>query len=198
MSVCVSLCIYVCGVSVYCQCAATCICVSVCVYVFRYMCKFMCVHFCVCMYVYICVYMCEYVCGYMSVFLTAYVCAYMYAFMCTYRIAGYFRRVFIFGYFEEAFFYENKFPDPTVIRCLFALTWLHYLCSTNVFCSFIDILRGCQIQKAQNPKRCPQLLIRPLKKLCTMAARHFKTTEGVITILANICSGKQGNSEISL
>ena len=33
-----------------------------------------------------------------------------------YRIAGYFRRVFIFGYFEEAFFCENKFPGPTVIR----------------------------------------------------------------------------------
>ena len=32
------------------------------------------------------------------------------------RIAGYFRTVFIFGYFEQAFFYENKFPGPTVIR----------------------------------------------------------------------------------
>ena len=33
-----------------------------------------------------------------------------------YRIAGYFRRVFIFGYFEEAFFCENKFLYPTVLR----------------------------------------------------------------------------------
>ena len=32
-----------------------------------------------------------------------------------YRIAGYFRRVFIFRYFEEAFHGENKFLGPTVL-----------------------------------------------------------------------------------
>ena len=32
-----------------------------------------------------------------------------------YHIAGYFQRVLIFGYFEEAFFCKNKFPGPTVI-----------------------------------------------------------------------------------
>ena len=48
-----------------------------------------------------------------------------------YRVAGYFRRVFIFGYFEEAFlceinswvqlFFKNIFPQ-LIIKCLFALT----------------------------------------------------------------------------
>ena len=33
-----------------------------------------------------------------------------------YRIAGNFRKVFIFGYFEEAFLFENKFPRPVVFR----------------------------------------------------------------------------------
>ena len=35
--------------------------------------------------------------------------------MCTtrnYRIAGNFRKVFIFGHFEEALLFENKFPRP--------------------------------------------------------------------------------------
>ena len=39
----------------------------------------------------------------------------MYVYM-VYRIAGYFRRVFIYRYFEEAFFCENKFPGPIVIQ----------------------------------------------------------------------------------
>ena len=29
----------------------------------------------------------------------------------TYRIAGNFRKVFIFGYFEEALLFKNKFPQ---------------------------------------------------------------------------------------
>ena len=33
-----------------------------------------------------------------------------------YRIAGNFRKVFIFGYFEEALLFENKFPRPVVFR----------------------------------------------------------------------------------
>ena len=88
----------------------------------------------------------------------------------------------MFGYFEEAFFYENKFPGPTVIQkhiltiknaCLHSRDYS----STNVFCSFIDISSGCQIQKARNPKHCPQLLISPLMKLCMLAARRFEKTE---------------------
>ena len=34
----------------------------------------------------------------------------------TYLIAGYLQRVFIFGYFEEAFFCENKLLCPTDTR----------------------------------------------------------------------------------
>jgi len=34
----------------------------------------------------------------------------------TYRIAGYFRKVFIFGYFERACHFENKFPGQAVLR----------------------------------------------------------------------------------
>ena len=34
----------------------------------------------------------------------------------SYRIAGNFRKVFIFGYFEEALLFENKFPCPVVLR----------------------------------------------------------------------------------
>ena len=33
-----------------------------------------------------------------------------------YRIAGNFRKVFIFGYFEEALLFENKFPRPVALR----------------------------------------------------------------------------------
>ena len=33
-----------------------------------------------------------------------------------YRTAGYFRRVFIFGYFKKAFLCENKFLGPTALR----------------------------------------------------------------------------------
>ena len=33
-----------------------------------------------------------------------------------YRIAGNFRKVFIFGYFEEALLFENKFPRPVVFQ----------------------------------------------------------------------------------
>ena len=103
-----------------------------------------------------------------------------------YRIAGYFRRVFIFGYFEEALFCENKFPGPTVIRkyiltiklnaCLHSRDYIIFAARMNALCSFIDISSGCQIQKAQIPKHCPQILIRPLMKLCMLAARRFETS----------------------
>ena len=33
-----------------------------------------------------------------------------------YRIAGNFQKVFIFGYFEEAFLFENKFSRLVVLR----------------------------------------------------------------------------------
>ena len=33
-----------------------------------------------------------------------------------YCIAGYFRRVIIFGYFEETFFCENEYLGPTVLQ----------------------------------------------------------------------------------
>ena len=33
-----------------------------------------------------------------------------------YRIASNFRKVFIFGYFEEALLFENKFPRPVVFE----------------------------------------------------------------------------------
>ena len=33
-----------------------------------------------------------------------------------YRIAGNFQRVFIFGYFEEALLFENKFPRPVALH----------------------------------------------------------------------------------
>ena len=33
-----------------------------------------------------------------------------------YRITGNFRKVFIFGYFEEALLFENTFPHPVVLQ----------------------------------------------------------------------------------
>ena len=101
--------------------------------------------------------------------------------------SGLFSKGFHFWIFRRGLFCKNKFPSPNCylkiysndwIKCLFALTWLHYLCSINAFCSFIDISSGCHIQKAQNPKHCHQLLMRPPMKLCTLAAHCFETTEG--------------------
>ena len=34
----------------------------------------------------------------------------------SYHIAGNFRKVLIFGYFEEALLFENKFPRPVVFQ----------------------------------------------------------------------------------
>ena len=68
-----------------------------------------------------------------------------------YRIAGYFRRVFIFGYFKEAFFCENKFPGPTVIqKCILTIKLNACLDSRDyiIFAAqmhFVAISSGCQI-----------------------------------------------------
>ena len=40
------------------------------------------------------------------------------------RIAGYFRREFIFGYFEEAFLFENKFRLTAFLRKLIPIQQL--------------------------------------------------------------------------
>ena len=76
--------------------------VNVCLSAFLCVCArmraYMCVYICVCTYVcvtYVCVCLC--------------VCTCMCLCACEYRIAGYFRRVFIFRYFEESFIFENKF-----------------------------------------------------------------------------------------
>ena len=43
----------------------------------------------------------------------------------SYRIAGYFRKEFIFGYFEEAFLFENKFLVTTFLQKLIPITASH-------------------------------------------------------------------------
>ena len=62
---------------------------------------------------------------------------------------------FYFQIFKEAFFCENKFPGPTVIQKYIlmikwnALSWLHYLCSINAFCSFIKQLLDPEGQESE-------------------------------------------------
>ena len=106
-----------------------------------------------------------------------------------YRIAGYFRRVFIFGYFKEAFFCENKFLGPTVLRkyihtiklnaCLHSRDYIIFAVRMHfVALSIFQTVAALKQQKEWLSKSVP-----------------FGTfwTSG-ITIFANICSGEQGNS----
>ena len=58
-----------------------------------------------------------------------------------YRIAGYFRRVFIFGYFEVAFFFENNFLGPSLLRKLIPTINYKLLVCTHVICSVITFVR---------------------------------------------------------
>ena len=105
----------------------------------------------------------------------------------SYRIAGYFQRVFIFRYFEEAFFRKNKSPGPTVFEKIFSRLNKMLVCTHLITLSLQHecVLQLCRYfkrlpdQKARNPKHCPQLLMRLLMKLCMLATHHFETTEGV-------------------
>ena len=107
----------------------------------------------------------------------------------TYHIAGYFRRDFIFGYFEERpFSFENKFLGPTVLRkyihtiklnaCLHSYdyitfaVWMHF-----VALWIFQAVAALKQQKEWPSKSLPFGIFWP---------------RGT-TIFANICSGEQGN-----
>ena len=73
------------------------------------------VFLCVCMRACACVHVCVHMCV-LRVCVCVCVCTCMCLCACEYHIAGYFRRVFIFGYFEESFILENKFPVTASLR----------------------------------------------------------------------------------
>ena len=100
--------------------------------------------------------------------------------------SGLFLNGFYFGYFEEAFFCENKFPGLTVIRKYIRTIKQNACLHSHDYIIFATLMRFAALLIFH----CPQLLIRSLLKLCTLAAHRFETAEKAITILANICSGE--------
>ena len=100
-----------------------------------------------------------------------------------YHIAGYFRWVFIFKYSKRPFSVKTNFQVQLLFKNIFS--WLNKMHSRDyiIFAAwmrFVALSSSCSIQKARNLKHCPQFLIRPLIKLCMLAAHHFETTEGAL------------------
>ena len=76
----------------------------------------------------------------------------------SYRTASYFRRVFIFGYFEQAFLCENEFLGPTVLREHIPTINNKMLVYTHVI-SFLQCECDCQrfnvtFIDTSSPKHC--------------------------------------------
>jgi len=61
----------------------------------------------------------------------------------TYRIAAYFQKVFIFGYFERAFFCENKFQRIILLRKLIPTIDSRYSSRVRSRDYFLDPARTC-------------------------------------------------------
>ena len=101
------------------------------------------------------------------------------------RYSGLFLKVFIFGYFEEALFCENKFPGPTVIRkyiltnaCLDSRDYIIFAARMRfVALSIFQAVARSKRPGIRNTPSASNKATNEAVKLCMVAARRFKTTE---------------------